>query len=97
MQAIGLNLPPTLDQAGRENPASSETRLVGGAGPRMKLSRRFAAKRAMRTNVVIVSSPSLAFLPRFVEGEEPVRVQTLRAEFAVERLDVGVVSRLAGA
>ena len=65
---------PTLDQSGREIPASSPTRLAGVAGSEMKPFRRFAADRAMRTNVVIVSTPSLAFftpslafLPRLVE------------------------------
>ena len=40
----GMSLPPTLDQAGWEIPASSAARLVGVAGPRMKLARRFAAE-----------------------------------------------------
>jgi hypothetical protein len=43
----------------------------------MKLARRFAAEGAMRTNVVIVSTPSLAFSPSFVEAQEPVGVQAL--------------------
>jgi hypothetical protein len=68
---------PTLDQAGWEIPASSAARLVGVAGPRMKLARRFAAEGAMRTNVVIVSTPSLAFSPSFVEAQESVGVQAL--------------------
>jgi hypothetical protein len=38
-----LNLPPTLDQAGWEIPASSAARQVGLGEPRMKLPRRFAA------------------------------------------------------
>ena len=69
-----LSLPPTLDQASWEIPASSAARLVGFAGPRMKLPRRFAAKRAMRTNVVIVSTPSLAFSLSFVEAQGLVGV-----------------------
>jgi hypothetical protein len=60
----------------------------------MKLSRSFDADRAVRTNVVIVSTPSLAFLPRLVEAQEPVRVQALSSELSVERLDVGIVRRL---
>jgi hypothetical protein len=72
-----MSLPPTLDQVGWEVPASSAARLVGVAGPRMKLARRFAAEGAMRTNVVIVSTPSLAFSPSFVEAQEPVGVQAL--------------------
>jgi hypothetical protein len=72
-----LEFAPTLDQAGWEIPPSSTARLFGVAGPRMKLARRFAAKGAMRTNVVIVSTPSLAFSPSFVETQEPVGVQAL--------------------
>jgi hypothetical protein len=72
-----MSLPPTLDLAGSEIPASSAARLVGAAGPRMKLARRFAAEGAMRTNVVIVSTPSLAFSPSFVEAQETVGVQAL--------------------
>jgi hypothetical protein len=56
---------------------SSAARLVGVAGPRMKLARRFAAEGAMRTNVIIVSTPSLALSPSFVEAQEPVGVQAL--------------------
>ncbi|MGA2495383.1 MAG: hypothetical protein ABSF67_21000 [Roseiarcus sp.] len=47
-----VSLPPTLDHAVRDIPASSAARLAGVAEPRTKLSRRFAAERAMRTNVV---------------------------------------------
>ena len=57
-----------------QNPASSFARLAGIAERGMKLPRRFAADRAMRTNVVIVSTPSFAFLPRLVETEKPVGV-----------------------
>lgn len=75
-----VSLPPTLDQAAQEIPASSEARLPRVAGSQMKLSRRFAGERAMRTNVAIVSTPRLAFLPRLVEPEELFRVQTLGSE-----------------
>src|SRR5215210_2135537 len=60
----------------------------------MKLYRRFVADRAVRTHLIVVSTPSLAFCARLVEAHEPVRVQTLRSEFAVERFDEGVISRL---
>ena len=42
--AEGVSLPPTLDQAGQEIPASSAARLAGVAEPRMKLSRRFCRR-----------------------------------------------------
>ncbi len=45
--------------------------------------------------LVVVSTPSLAFSPRVVEGHEPVCVQTLRSELAVERFNEGIVGRLA--
>ena len=59
-----------------------------------KLLRRFPADRAVRTHVIIVSTPSLSFSPRLVEAEEPVRVQAPRPELAVEGLDEGIVGRL---
>jgi hypothetical protein len=43
-----VSLPPTLDQAGQEIPASSAARLAGVAGRRIKLSRRFPADRSLR-------------------------------------------------
>ena len=49
----------------------------------------------MRSLLVVVSTPSLAFSARIVEAHEPMRVQTFRSEFAIERLDEGVVSGLA--
>jgi hypothetical protein len=57
-----------------EIPTSSPARLAGVAGPGMKFPRRFAADPAMRKNVVIVSTASLAILPRLVETEKPVGV-----------------------
>lgn len=45
----------------------------------------------MGSNLVVVSTPILHFLAGVVKRQEPVLVQALRAELAVERLDVGVV------
>jgi hypothetical protein len=45
---------------------------------------------------VVVPTPSLAFSPRIVEAHEPMCVQTFRSEFAIERLNESIVSRLAG-
>lgn len=58
--------------------------------------RRFVADRAMWANLVIVSTPSLAFLLRIVQAHEPVRRQALSPQLAVEGLDERVVRRLAG-
>jgi len=61
----------------------------------MKLYRRFVSDRALRTHLIVVSTPSLAFCSRLVEAQEPVRVQALGPELAVERFDEGVVGRFA--
>jgi len=58
-----------------------------------KLCRQPTVERAMRTNVVVVPAPGLA-LSCVVAAEQAVGVQALPAEFAVERLDVGVAGRL---
>ena len=50
----------------------------------------------VRAHLVVVSTPSLAFSSRLVEAEEPVGVQALRTELAVQAFDEGVVGRLAG-
>jgi hypothetical protein len=47
----------------------------------------------MRSLLVIVSTPSLAFSPRIVEVHEPVGVEAFGAELAVERFDKGIVGR----
>jgi hypothetical protein len=49
----------------------------------------------MGSLLVVVSTPSLAFSPRVVEAHEPMRIQALGAELAIERLDEGVVGRFA--
>src|SRR4029077_11672473 len=60
-----------------------------------KLHRRLVADRAMRTNLIVVSTPSLAFCARLVEAQEPVCVQPCDQELAVEGFDEGVVGWLA--
>lgn len=57
--------------------------------------RRLVADGAMWSNLIVVSTPSLAFLHGVVEAHEPVLVQALRPELAVERFDERVVGRLA--
>ena len=61
----------------------------------MKLYRRFVADGTVWSYLVVVSTPSLAFFPCLVEAHEPVGVQALGPELAVERLDEGVVGRFA--
>jgi len=62
----------------------------------MKRRRHEIADRAVRSDLVVALTPSLAFSARFVEAEEPVHVQTFSAELAVQAFDEGVVRRLAG-
>ena len=62
-----MNLPPTLDHGRLEILASSSGWLAGMASRKMKLDRHFVADRTVWANFVIVSTPSLAFSPGFVE------------------------------
>ena len=50
----------------------------------------------MRSYLVVVSTPVLHFSPRIVKAHEPVGVQTLGPELAVEAFDKGIVDRLSG-
>ena len=50
----------------------------------------------MRSHLVVVPAPSLAFSDRVVEAHEPVLVQAFRPELAVEGLDERVVRWFAG-
>ena len=61
----------------------------------MKRCRHLMAGRAVRSDLVIVSTPSLAFPPRLGEAEEPARVQALGAQATIERFDEGIVGLLA--
>src|SRR5580704_16020760 len=61
----------------------------------MKRRRHLIADRAVRAHLVVVSTPSLAFPACLVEAQEPVGVQALRTELAVEALDEGIIRRLA--
>ena len=49
----------------------------------------------MWPELVVVSTPSLHFCAGVVKAHVPVRVQALRPELAIERLDEAVVGRLA--
>ena len=60
-----------------------------------ELDRALIADRAVGSFLVVVSTPSLAFLHGVVEAHEPVLVQALRPELAVEAFDERIVGRLA--
>lgn len=49
----------------------------------------------MRSYLVVVSTPSLAFSHRVIQAHEPVGVEAFRPELAVEALDERIVGRLA--
>ena len=91
-----MNLPPSLDRRCQDDIlASSGGGLAGIAGRPMKRRRHLVADRAVRAHLVVVSTPSLAFSPCLVEAQEPVGVQALRPEFAVQAFDEGIVRRFA--
>ena len=62
----------------------------------MKRRGHFVADCAVWSHLVVVSTPSLAFSPRLVEAEEPVGIEALGTELAVQALDESVVHRFAG-
>ena len=49
----------------------------------------------MWPELVIVFTPILHFYPRVVKAHEPMGVQALAAELAVEAFDIAVIRRLA--
>lgn len=53
----------------------------------MQLSRRFIADRATRSHVVIVSTPSLAFLTRLVEAETQPSCRLRHIPFGERRVE----------
>ena len=58
--------------------------------------RGFITDRAVRSFLIVVSTPSLAFSARIVEAHEPVRVEAFPSELAVEGFDERIVGGLAG-
>src|SRR4029079_11131491 len=71
-------------------------RRSGSADASEQRCRGSVADRAMGSYLVIVSTPTLKLFPGVRQRQEPMRVQALRAQSAVERLDEGIVRRLAG-
>lgn len=61
----------------------------------MQCDRRFVSDRTVWSNLVVVSTPFLHFSPCVVKAHEPVCVQTLGPELAVEPFDERIVRRLA--
>ena len=61
----------------------------------LQRDRRLIADRPVRADLVVVSEPILHLCPRIGKRQEPVGVQALAAEPAVERLYERTVRRLA--
>jgi hypothetical protein len=59
-------------------------------------NRYVVSDRAVWPDLVVVSAPMLQLFTGVGKGQEPVGVQAFGPEFAVERLDEGIVSGLAG-
>ena len=92
-----MNLAQAWTTDGRKLRASSgggPARIA--SRPMMKRRRHLVADGAVWTHLVVVSTPSLAFSPCFVEAQEPVGVQAFGAELAVQIVDVGIVHWFAG-
>ena len=86
--------PPFLDHAaGRSRGLSIRV----GHEPPIGSSAPSAAccDRTVATFFVVVSTPILAFSPGVVEAHEPVSIQTLGAELAIEALDEAILHRFA--
>jgi len=61
----------------------------------LQQDRGLVADGPVRPILVIISEPNLHLFGRIRKCQEPVRVQALAAEAAVERLDEGVIGGLA--
>ena len=61
--------------------------VAGMSGRPIKHRRNFDANCAVQAHLVVVSTPSLAFPPRFVETEEAINVERLGAELAAQAFD----------
>jgi len=59
--------------------------------------RHLVANRPVRAVVVVVYSPRLAFSTSIGKVHEPVGIQALRSELAIQALDEGIVRRFARA
>src|SRR6266404_1445526 len=81
---------PTLLQSGSENRARCPVKSA-----LLELRGGHVAERAVRPNRIVVQAPGFDDLACVSQAEEPVLVETLVAEPAVETLDVGILIRLA--
>ena len=59
-------------------------------------NRDVISDRAVRPVFVVVPTPILQLFASIRKAHEPMRVQALRPQLAVERLDEAVVRRLSG-
>jgi len=75
----------------------SRRRLEPLPVPRGERCRRRVGERAVRPHPVVLLAPRLDDLTRVIQADEPVLVQALVAELAIEALDVRVLHRRARA
>lgn len=61
-----------------------------------ELGGRDIADRGVRPEMIVIDPPAFDLLPSVLERQEPVGIEALVPEAAVERLDERVVGRLAG-
>lgn len=90
-------MPPEFGSVGTEKLRGFGSCRRGRPRAVHQRDRRLVTDRAVRANLMVVSTPSLHFRPRVVKAHEPVSVQALCQELAVKRLDEAVVGRLARA
>ena len=72
-------------------------RWAGRAGGSHEANRGLVADGPVRPILVVVLAPILQLFAGVGKGQEPMRVEALRPEASVERLDEGVVGRFSGA
>src|SRR6202158_6555370 len=85
---------PTLDRRKVEFSGLMSRRRAGCAGGSYEGNRGLVANRPMRPKLVIVLSPILRLFAGVGKRQEPVGVQALGSQTAIERFDERVVGWL---
>ncbi len=88
---------PNFGPSGRRVFDPFRSGRAGCAGGVVQRSRGFVPDRAVRSLLVVVSTPSLQLFAGVFGPQEPVSIEALCAELAVEAFDERVVSGLAWA
>ena len=93
--SAGLVCSPTLDRRKVEFSGLLSRRRAGCAGGSHEGNRGLVADCPMRPNLVVVLAPILQLFARVGKRQEPVRVEALGSQTAIERFDERVVGWLA--